>query len=143
MPAVSTFAARPNAGLARLLGDLPDDVRRSFSDRQLTELARAADSQSQRHLIDYRVSVPLPFGRRYYVALLVGRERRNQARLVREGQARIGRIAILYAVLTAAVAGMMLTSILAAVCVLNALSGDGIFTGESPPTQLPRLMQSF
>ena len=52
---------------------------------QLVALSLASVPANSPHVIDYRVSVPF-FGKRFYVTLLAGRERRSLARLAGEGQ---------------------------------------------------------
>lgn len=70
----------------RFLGRLPPEVRGSLSAHQLRSIVRALDDiPTTSHLIDLRASVPLVW-RRYYVRLMVGRERRSRARLAAEGQ---------------------------------------------------------
>lgn len=69
----------------RLLKRLPEEHRRAFTAEQLHALALASIPPPPNHQIEYRVSVPF-FGKRFYVTLFVGRERRARSRLVAEGQ---------------------------------------------------------
>ncbi len=59
------------------LDRIPQDIRETFTDRQIAAVKQAFNSA--RHGIDIRVSLPLPGGRRYLV-LLMGKERRSRER---------------------------------------------------------------
>ena len=59
------------------LDRIPQDIRETFTDRQIAAVNQAFTSA--RHGIDIRVSLPLPGGRRYLV-LLMGKERRSPER---------------------------------------------------------------
>ena len=82
----------------RMLAKLPPAVRDSLSQQQLDCISDALIPDPPRHAIDYRASIPF-FGRRFYVTLLVGRERRSLERLAREAQLRARHVAIVYSVL--------------------------------------------
>jgi len=67
--------------LAQFFSRIPADVAATFSDAQVDAVKRAFGARSWgAHSIDLRFSVPLPW-RRYYVVLLVGKERRDPERL--------------------------------------------------------------
>ena len=68
-----------------LLESISDDVRSTFTQVQIGGIRRAAEGRRAQHLLDIRVSVPMPFGRRWYLAVRAGRERRSAARLASEG----------------------------------------------------------
>ena len=121
-----------NPRYPHILAEVPEEVRATFSEVQLAALARSWRVHATRHIVDYRVSVPLPFGKRYYVALLVGRERRNIERLQREGQSETMRIAVLFSVLTAISAGLLLFGMFCTVYLIKSYSGINLFDGESP-----------
>lgn len=89
--------ARPFA-YERMIRRLPATVRDSFTPEQLDAISDALIPDPPSHLVDYRVSIPF-FGRRYYVTLLAGRERRSLARLAREAQLRAKHIAMFYSVM--------------------------------------------
>ena len=59
------------------LDRIPQDIRETFTDRQIAAVKQAFNSA--RHGIDIRVSLPLPGGRRSLV-LLMGKERRSRER---------------------------------------------------------------
>ncbi len=59
------------------LDRIPQDIRETFTDRQIAAVNQAFKSAG--HGIDIRVSLPLPGGRRYLV-LLMGKEHRSQER---------------------------------------------------------------
>jgi hypothetical protein len=71
----------PDPFLAQCFGRIPKDVAKTFSDAQLDAVKRAFAARSWgAHSVDLRFSLPLPW-RRYYVVFLVGKERRDRARL--------------------------------------------------------------
>lgn len=82
----------------RMLRRLPANVRASLTAEQLDAISDALIPDPPSHGIDYRVSIPF-FGRRFYVTLLAGRERRSLARLAREAQLHAKHVAIFYSVL--------------------------------------------
>ncbi len=83
-------ATEPNDGslppeLQRFLHRLPTAMARRLTAEELSAYAKALTTQRSPHWIDFRASIPL-FGSGFYVALMVGRERRARERLRREGQ---------------------------------------------------------
>jgi hypothetical protein len=90
--------------LKRFLDRLPPEIRQGLDDRQLGAFARALVPERAPHWIDLKASLPIP-GHGVYVALMVGRERRNRTRLAHEGQLglapNIAVLAILAAIVTA------------------------------------------
>ncbi len=65
--------------ISRFLGGLPREVADSFTPEQLDAVQRAFGMRYvQSHAVDVRRGVRL-LGRRFYVVLLVGRERRGDA----------------------------------------------------------------
>lgn len=137
-----TIEPSQRTALANLLAELPEDVRASFSDAQIAALTRSSQAGRSNHLVDFRVSMPLMPARRYYFRLLVGRERRNLARLTYEGQAHVTTISIFYALVTAMLAGLLLFGIFCAVYLLKSLSGINLFEGESPLHPLYLLLRN-
>lgn len=80
----------------RMLRRLPASILSSLTPVQLDAISDALIPDPPTHAIDYRVSIPF-FGRRFYVTLLAGRERRSLARLAREAQLHAKHIAAFYA----------------------------------------------
>lgn len=64
-------------GADGFLKRIPDDIRGTFTDQQIAAINQAF--QRAKHSVDIRVTVPLPWGRRYFV-LLSGNERRSSER---------------------------------------------------------------
>ena len=65
----------PDAFTARFLARVPAETRGSFSGSQLAAIVRAFGMRhARRHLLDLRRSFRLPWGR-FYVVLLIGRDR--------------------------------------------------------------------
>jgi hypothetical protein len=72
-----------NGFIGRFLGGMPRDVADSFTPDQLAAVQRAFGMRYvPEHAVDLRRSVGL-LGRRFYVVLLMGRERSGDARPAR------------------------------------------------------------
>ena len=97
-------------------------------------------SGSSTHVVDYRVSVPVPFAGRYYLVVLSGRERRNPDRLAGEGQTSTSRIAALYSTLAAAMLGFAVFGMFSCLYLVKSLVGIDIFPGDLPLHPLYRLL---
>jgi hypothetical protein len=83
----------------RILGQLTDDVRKTFTPAQIAALQAALTTyQNSRHPIDMRCSIPLP-GQTIYLVFVAGvsRRSRQRARAIRHGI--LGRAALLAGVL--------------------------------------------
>ncbi len=114
----------------RMMARLPAPIRQSLNHEQRRALAAASMPEPASHLIAYRVSVPI-FKRRYYLSVLMGRDRRSLARLVGEGQ--VGRYQII-ATYVCALALLVGVAVLGAV--LLALAFEGVMrldTMSVPP----------
>ncbi len=111
------------------MAGIPEHVRRTFSAAQLECLSSALAPPPSRHWIDWRVSIPF-LGRRYYVTLLFGKERRDLARLHQEGQLSLSRIYVVYLIL--ALAGLVLMSALMLFALYLAKSTLGMDVFEGP-----------
>lgn len=88
-----------NPHLDRLLRRLPPAISQALTPDQVAALGQALMPAPPRHSLDFQVSLPAPGGY-WYVTVLAGRDRRNRARLSREGRLRPGR--------QAAVAGLLI-----------------------------------
>ena len=76
-----------NPFVSRFLAGLPRDVADSFTAEQLQAVQRAFGMRyTSAHAVDLRRSIGL-FGRRFYVVLLIGRDR---PRVARPAQALLG-----------------------------------------------------
>lgn len=96
-PAAARPVNRPFA-YERMLRRLPAGIRETLTEHQLDAISDALIPDPPSHAIDYRVSIPLA-GRRFYITLLAGRERRSLERLAREAQLKAKHIAMFYSVL--------------------------------------------
>ncbi len=114
----------------RMMARIPHPLRASFSPEQLAALAQASVPVNSPHAIDYRVSFPL-FGKRFYVTLLAGRERRSLSRLAAEGQIRFAQITTLYAMFVGLGLAAMLIGIVMLLYFVKAALGLDLFEGES------------
>lgn len=83
------------------------------------------------HLIDYRVTINLPFGGSYYIALFAGPERRNKDRLAREGQTLSSRRALLLIFVLLFVLGTIVFSAAAFLFIIKSTIGLDLMQGES------------
>ena len=63
-------------GADGFLKRIPEEIRSTFTDQQIAAINQVF--RPAKHSVDIRVSVPLPWGRRYFV-LLSGNERRSQS----------------------------------------------------------------
>jgi hypothetical protein len=107
----------PSPELKRFLDRLPVEIRQSLDDRQRAAFAKALVPERAPHWIDLKASLPIPGGGAY-VALMVGRERRNRSRLAREGQLGLApNIAVL-----AILASIIVASASLAIFILRGLS---------------------
>ncbi len=79
----SSRAIRFDPFLSRLLNRMPGSVVESFTDAQL-EALRSAMVNPERHKLDIRLSIPIPF-KRFYLVFLAGPERRSKARRLNDG----------------------------------------------------------
>ena len=108
---------------------LPTEVRASLSEHQLRALAIAMSGDETRHKIDFRASLPF-FGKRYYLRLVSGRERRNVKRLKREGQLGLKEVSIVYAVMACSVIGIFMTFMIASLYILKSYLGLDFIPGS-------------
>ena len=97
LPTAASEAPERPFQYQRLLRRLPASVLATLTPQQLDAISDALIPDPPSHAVDYRVSVPF-MGRRYYITLLAGRERRSLTRLAREAQLHAKHIATFYAV---------------------------------------------
>lgn len=122
-------AAPSHPQFERIMAQIPLAVRQSFSQEQLAALAHATLPATARHAIDYRISVPF-FGRRYYLTIFAGRERRSLERLLREGQAMLSRALTFYTVAICSLAGISVVTGLVVFYLAKSLIGIDLFDGN-------------
>ncbi|OYY01220.1 MAG: hypothetical protein B7Y80_04810 [Hyphomicrobium sp. 32-62-53] len=84
-PASPAEPKPPPPELRRFLGRLPPELASRLTPEEHAAFAAALAPQRSPHWLDLKASLPIPgFG--IYIALMVGRERRNPERLRQEGQ---------------------------------------------------------
>ncbi|MGD9785666.1 MAG: hypothetical protein AB7E80_05430 [Hyphomicrobiaceae bacterium] len=108
-------------------------MKARFSGAQLAALDVAIVSTRPRpatHKLDFRASVPF-FGRRYYVVLLGGRERRSRARIAGDGQDATWRMSVAYAVLFGSLASLAMTGTIVVLYLIKSLLGIDVFPDHS------------
>ena len=125
---VSTSAIDWHPAFSRLFAGLPHDVQASMSPAQLAALSRVMQPQSDSRRL--RVSLPV-FGRRYYLAVFLGRERRGLQRLRQEGQLSIPLISVVMFVLAGLALPSLIAIILLATYLLKSVLGIDLLDGPS------------
>jgi len=119
----------------RALAKIPPPVRLSFTAEQLSCLASALQPEPSRHKLDWRVSLPF-FGRRFYLTIFAGEERRSLARLLEEGQLDLSRISIVYSLAALLALSCLLSAVVASLYILKCLLGIDVMPGPSPLHEL-------
>jgi len=102
----------------------------SFTPSQLNALAAVSKPSPGQHWIDYRVSLPI-FGRRIYLTILAGRERRSLTRLKHEGQISLAITSISYVVTTWMIASALIVSLVTVLYILKTIIGLDLIEGPS------------
>lgn len=102
---------------------IPADILELLSEAQRQRLIDAVTPRQSPHRIDFRTSIPF-FGRRYYLTILAGPERRSLERLLSEGQIGQGKQLFVYGLLACAALLLMIV-ILAALLLASNLTGAG------------------
>ena len=114
----------------RMMANVPEEITQTFSDQQLVALSLASIPRVSPHVIDYRVSIPF-FGKRYYLTVLAGRERRSRARLAREGQLMSGQVARLDATVLGVALAFGLIALAFGLYIVKSALGIDLFEGDS------------
>lgn len=114
----------------RMMANVPEEITQTFSDQQLVALSLASIPRVSPHVIDYRVSIPF-FGKRYYLTVLAGRERRSRARLAREGQLMSGQVARLDATVLGVALAFGLIALAFGLYIVKSALGIDLFEGNS------------
>ncbi|MEO1280347.1 MAG: hypothetical protein AAFV69_01290 [Pseudomonadota bacterium] len=76
-----------------------------LSPEQAEQIRKSILSNQRQHGIDFKASIPIAFGKRFYVRFLFGQERRNFKRIKEEGQAKLTRIVLAHYVLIVLILG--------------------------------------
>lgn len=84
------------------------------------------------HAVDFRVSIRLPFVKRFYVNFAAGPEQRNQIRLSDEGLNRSSRLAVFYGAVIVALLGYFFFGLFCFLYLLKSVLNINIFSGASP-----------
>ncbi|MDX2309353.1 MAG: hypothetical protein NW216_14025 [Hyphomicrobium sp.] len=121
---------RQDIGTARLLARLPADVIASLSARQIGAIVEAARRDTTRHPVDVRASLWAPWGR-FYVRLIMGPERRSEARLREEGQLDLFPSLMVLALFASVVVAALVGYLVLAYVAKSAL-GINLSAGPSP-----------
>lgn len=120
--------------IKRFLMAIPPEVAASFTDTQLAALKRAIGGGWGSHPVEIRRSIPF-FGRRYFIVLLGGVERRSKERIRAEHANRP-----LWTVANSLIIGgfilMLLFSLIGTTYLLNTASDGALIPG----LQVPRVI---
>ena len=130
LAAISPAGIVPSGLFAAFLAKLPNDVRASLTDTQLSCISKALSATKGQHLIEYRASLPF-FGHRYYLTVFFGPERRSLSRLVEEGQTDIHVITYAYVVILFLLVGGMTLSLVFLFYLAKSALGIDLFDGPS------------
>ncbi|MDX2158473.1 MAG: hypothetical protein SFW09_18390 [Hyphomicrobiaceae bacterium] len=120
-----------NAALMRLLSRMPSEVVASFTATQLSALASGFGQERAPHLVDFLVSLPL-LGRRYYLRVYLGRERRSYERLLREGQISLARTVLVWSGLAWMLVSLLVLGSLVTLYLVKSYFGINLMSGRSP-----------
>ncbi|MFM2061367.1 MAG: hypothetical protein RLZZ507_1037 [Cyanobacteriota bacterium] len=75
------FSNQNDPAIQRLLARIPAEISATFTDAQIAELKKVFEQQNNNSsAVDMRVSIPF-FKRRFYLVLLMGKEKRSLQRL--------------------------------------------------------------
>ena len=107
---------------SRMVASMPPQIRTTFSSVQLAALAHATKPPPANHLVDFRVSIPF-LGRRYYITLLFGKERRSRQRLDAERQLSTKNATITYFVAAMLIASAILLCAMAFAYLMKSIVG--------------------
>ena len=95
---ISQHPVPTNTATLRIASRLPQNIWDTLTDVQKTAIHAAITNRANNHIASLRSSIRLA-GRRYYLALFFGHERRNVERLRDEGQLDRGEVSFIYIVL--------------------------------------------
>lgn len=82
-----------------------DELWDHLSPEQAEQIRRSILLNQKKHGIDFKASIPIVFGMRFYVRFLFGQERRKFKRIEQEGQTKLSRIIIAHYVLIVLILG--------------------------------------
>ncbi|MGH1418941.1 MAG: hypothetical protein ACRBCJ_08805 [Hyphomicrobiaceae bacterium] len=114
----------------RLLQNIPENVRYSFTTDQLAGLSAANLTPQTSHFVDYCASIPW-FGRRFYIRMLLGTERRNRTRLRSEGQISLPKTSILFFAIIFIVSSLALFGSVIVLYLIKSTMGINLLDGPS------------
>lgn len=120
---------RQDADIATLSSALS---RYTLSRDQLQAIASIIAPDAGRHGLDFKASVPLLPGKRFYVRLLPGTERRSAARLDREGQTKLHRVALVHGAIVLLFFGYAVFGAFCFAYLLKSALHINLFNGQSP-----------
>ncbi len=117
--------------IERFLMNLPPEVASSFSDTQLAAIQRALGSGWSRHPVEIRRTIPF-FGRRYFIVVLGGVERRSDER-IRADHAKRPLWTLANSLVIGGFVLMMLFSMIGSTFLFNAATNGAMIPGLQVP----------
>ena len=117
--------------IQRFLMNVPPKVASSFTDTQLAAIKRALGSGWNRHPVEIRRSIPI-FGRRYFIVVLGGVERRS-AKRIRADHAKRPLWTFANSIVIGGFMLMMLFSMIGTTFLLNAATNGAVIPGLQVP----------
>lgn len=117
--------------IQRFLMNVPPEVASTFTDAQLAAIKRALDSSWSRHPVEIRRSIPF-FGRRYFIVVLGGVERRSDER-IRADHAKRPLWTFANTVVIGGFVLMMLFSVVGSTFLLNFATNGAVIPGLQVP----------
>lgn len=115
----------------RIYARIPPSIWSALNIEQQRVLFTAIRGNPNNHLFSVRSSIRVP-GRRYYLTIYFGRERRNLDRLRDEGQLDPGEVSIAYIIIGAVALVASIIPIGLGLYVIKSALGIDIFDGASP-----------
>ena len=129
-PPVATNAATNTTALG-MASRIPQNVWETLTDVQKAAIHAAITNRANNHIASLRSSIRLA-GRRYYLALFFGHERRNNVRLHDEGQLDSGEVSFVFIIMGILMLMFGIMFIVLFVYMVKSLLGIDIMDGPSP-----------
>ena len=128
---ISKHAAPTNTATLQIASRIPQTIWNTLTDVQKSAVHAAITDRGNTHIASLRSSFRVA-GRRYYLALFFGHERRSLERLRNEGQLDPGEVSFIYIVLGVLMLIFGIIFIGLFVYMVKSLLGIDIMDGPSP-----------
>ena len=128
---ISLRAVPANTAALQIASRMPQNIWDTLTDVQKTAVHAAITDRANNHIASLRTSIRVA-GRRYYLALFFGHERRNLKRLRDEGQLDQGEVSFVFIVLGVLMFIFGIIFIVLFIYMFKSLLGIDIMDGPSP-----------